>query len=67
MTKEKIAKDNKDKKTNSNKQDNKNFKPILILIIISLIIAILLPYIRDKEKYIDTDISLNQLEQKYLQ
>jgi len=49
------------------KIDNKNnYKPILLLITISLIIALLLPYIKDKETYIDNNVALNQLEQKYI-
>ncbi len=48
------------------KQANKNsLKPIVTLLIISLIISLLLPYIKEKESFIDTDIWLNQLEQKY--
>lgn len=59
-------KDTKNKKPNTAKQDNNNFKPLIILIIISLFIALLLPYIRDKERFTDNNISLNQLEQNYI-
>jgi hypothetical protein len=34
----------------------KNSNPIFLLIAISLIIALLLPYIKDKETYIDNNI-----------
>jgi len=63
MTKKKIPKKPNLKQF---KIDNKNnYKPILILITISLIIALLLPYIKNKETYIDNKVALNQLEQKY--
>jgi hypothetical protein len=61
----------KDKKIPSkpdfnNIKKNNNSKALLTLLVISLIIALLLPYIKQKETYKDTDIALNQLEQKYL-
>lgn len=43
-----------------------SYRPILWLIIFSLIIALLFPYLKDKETYIDNNIWLNQLELKYL-
>jgi len=62
MTNKKMSKKNNIKKVN-----NKNFKPILILIVISLTIALLLPYIKEKETYINNDIALNKLEEKFLE
>ena len=61
----------KNKKTK--KPNIKNFKLkkknkyswIITLIIISLIIAILLPYVKEKKTYVDNEIALNQLEKKY--
>ena len=50
------------KKPNFN---NNSAKPIIILIIISLIIATILPYIRNSQKFIDNNIALNTLENKY--
>lgn len=50
------------------KIDKKNsYRPILWLIAISLIIALLLPYIKNKETYVDNNIWLNQLESNYLE
>lgn len=47
-------------------QDNKNnLKPIFILIFISLIFASIFSYVRDNTQFVDTEISLNVLEQKY--
>lgn len=43
-----------------------NYKPVLVLITISIIITLLLPYIKDKETFVDNNIALNQLETKYL-
>jgi cell division protease FtsH len=65
MTKEKIPKIPKIKQININKKNS--YWSIIWLIIISLIITLLLPYIKDKETYIDTTIWLNQLELKYLE
>jgi hypothetical protein len=57
------------KKTNLPKIDLKNkknnYKPLLIIIAISLTIALLSPYIKDRETYIDNNIALNLLEKKY--
>jgi hypothetical protein len=36
-----------------------------MILIVSLIIALILPYIREKESFNDTDIALNQLELNY--
>ena len=66
MSKNKIPKIKKNKKINPNLNKTKNFKPFAILIVLSLIIALLLPYLKDKETYQDNTIALNQLEQKYL-
>lgn len=62
-----MAKDKKSnpKKISLNKKNNK-YNPFLLLIAISLIIALLLPYIKEKESFIDNDIALNQLEKNYL-
>ncbi len=63
-----MTKNKKNKKVDlKNFKINKknNYKPILFLIVISLIIALLLPYIKTKETYVDTNIALNQLEKKY--
>lgn len=54
-----------DIKKNNNSNKN-NAKWILVLLVISLIITLLLPYLNEKETYEDKDIALNQLEQKYL-
>ncbi|MDP2090522.1 MAG: ATP-dependent zinc metalloprotease FtsH [Candidatus Gracilibacteria bacterium] len=54
-----------DIKKNNNSNKN-NAKGILVLLVISLIITLLLPYLNEKETYEDKDIALNQLEQKYL-
>lgn len=51
----------------SKKNDkNNNVRPIVSLIIISLIIASLLPYLKDKNKFIDNNIALNTLEENYI-
>ncbi len=42
-----------------------NLKPIAILFIFALILASILPYIKQWQTYVDTDISLNQLENKF--
>ena len=55
------------------KPNLKNFKlkkknkygSIVTLIAISLIVAMLLPYIKDKNTFVDSEIALNQLEAKY--
>ena len=53
------------------KPDFKNFKPksssksILVLIVLSLIIASLIPHIRETQQYKDTEIALNTLEKKF--
>jgi len=64
MPKNTTNKQNKKPVTKSIKKDNK-YKPFLILLSISLIITLLLPYIKEKETYIDKDIALNQLELNY--
>ena len=67
-------KDIKNKTTNKdNKKIDKNKKPekkgfmsFITLIIIAVIIASLLPYLKDSEQYSDTkDVSLTQLEQNF--
>ena len=55
------------------KPNLKNFKlkkknkygSIVTLIAISLIVAMILPYIKDKNTFVDSEIALNQLEAKY--
>lgn len=44
---------------------NNSTKPLLTLIVISLIIALVLPYIKDSNKYVDNEVALNTLEQKF--
>lgn len=64
-----MTKNKKNKKINLKdfKLQKKNkYGPIITLIAISLVIAMLLPYIKDKETFIDNEIALNQLEKKYL-
>jgi len=61
---QKIVKtENKNNKPNGDK--NKATKPMILLLILSLIIVSLLPYIKENQKYIDTDIALSTLETKY--
>jgi len=64
MTKNKTPKKPSLKNFKINKKNN--YKPVLVLIIISIIISLLLPYIKDKKTFIDNNIALNQLESKYL-
>lgn len=45
---------------------NNSMKPLVILILISLLIATLSPYIKEKQQYLDNPTSLNILEQNYL-
>lgn len=65
MTKEKTPKIPNIKQINMNKKNS--YWSVLWLIAISLIITLLLPYIKDKETFVDTTIWLNQLESKYLE
>lgn len=65
MAEKKVQKTPDINKIDNKKNNNNNLKWLLTLLAISLIIALLLPYIQVKETYIDTDIALNQLEQKY--
>ena len=60
MTNKKITKKLTPKKSNKN-----NSRSILILIAISLIIALLLPYLKDNKSYIDNNIALNTLKQNF--
>lgn len=53
---------NQDLKTPDKKT---NLKPFIVLLIISLIISSLLPYIKGNKTYNDQDIALSQLELKY--
>lgn len=52
------------KKPTPNKKNN-NIKPVIGLIIVSLIIATLLPHFKDSNKYIDNPIALNTLEENF--
>ncbi len=65
MAEKKVPKKPETNKINLKKSNNS--KALLVLLIISLIIALLLPYIKEKESYIDSKIALNLLEQKYNQ
>ena len=49
-------------KVNNNKW---SFKPLIILIIISILIAIILPKVQEAQKFTDTEVWLNTLEQKF--
>nr|MDD3719737.1 ATP-dependent zinc metalloprotease FtsH [Candidatus Gracilibacteria bacterium] len=42
-----------------------NFKPIISLFILALILATILPYLKAGQTYKDSEISLNQLEKKF--
>jgi len=48
-----------------NKPKNTSVKPLIAIIIISLIIALLLPYLKEGQKFIDSDVALNVLEKKF--
>jgi cell division protease FtsH len=53
-------------KPNINLNKNKGWlKPFLILIAVSIIIAIALPNIKDSQKFVDTEVWLNILEEKF--
>lgn len=56
------------KKPNLPKPNNNkwNYKPFALLILISIIIALVLPSVRDAQKYDDTEIALNVLEQNFI-
>ena len=48
------------------KNNNKwSFKPLIILVIISILIAIILPKVQEAQKFTDTEVWLNTLEQKF--
>ena len=53
------------KKINPNNKNLKNNRPFLFLVLISLIIALLLPYIKDNQKYLDNTVALNTLKEKF--
>jgi hypothetical protein len=55
---------NENKKPKSNKPST-NFRPIVLLLLLSLLIALILPYLKEKQTFIDNNIALNQLEQKF--
>jgi hypothetical protein len=52
------------KKGKKGKKPN-DYKPFIILIIISVLIASLVPYIKPGVQYSNTDIGLNTLEKNY--
>jgi len=54
-----------DKKNKPVKKTN-NFKPIVLLLLISVLIALILPSLKDNQKFIDNNIALNQLEQNFI-
>ncbi|MCP4523502.1 MAG: ATP-dependent zinc metalloprotease FtsH [Candidatus Gracilibacteria bacterium] len=43
-----------------------SFKPFAILIIISILIALIIPNIRDAQRFVDSDIALNKLEENFI-
>lgn len=47
------------------KKKPNDFKPFIILIIISVLIASLIPYIKTGVQYSNTDIGLNTLEKNF--
>ncbi len=56
------------KKPNLPKPNNNkwNYKPFALLIIISIVIALVLPSVRDAQKYDDSEVALNVLEQNFI-
>jgi len=48
-----------------NKDNKGSFKPLIILVIISILIAIILPKVQEAQKFTDTEVWLNVLEQKF--
>jgi hypothetical protein len=71
---EKNNKNNPNKKTikktiiNFKKKGNKknSFRPLITLLVISLVISLLLPYIKTNQQFSDESIALNVLEQKFV-
>ena len=64
-----MTKNKKIKKTgikNFKLKNKNNYRPLLTLMAIALILSLLLPYLKDKETFIDTDIALNQLDQNFI-
>lgn len=53
------------KKPNLPNPNKWNFKPFAILIILSILIAVILPQVRDAQRFTDQDIALNVLEQNF--
>jgi hypothetical protein len=61
-------KDTKKAKKDNKKPEKKGIMSFVTLIIVAIIIASLLPYLKDKEQFSDTkDVSLTQLEQNFKQ
>ncbi|MCH2188996.1 ATP-dependent zinc metalloprotease FtsH [Candidatus Gracilibacteria bacterium] len=50
------------KKTLKNKKNNSNTTGIGVLFAVALILALLIPHLKDAQKYVDTEIALNTLE-----
>ena len=67
MTNKKEKKDNKNRKIkiDLNKWWNNNFKPLIFLMIISLVVASLYPLFSHPEKYEDSDVSISKMQENY--
>lgn len=48
-----------------NMKPKNNFKPFIVLVIIAILFATILPQLKNAQKYTDSEIGLNTLEQKY--
>ena len=64
-SKEKQKKLKQFKKEFRMKVKKKNTKPLAILFLLSILLALLFPYLTDSVEYVDTDIALNTLEKKF--
>lgn len=54
------------KKNKFNPQNNKwSFKPFIVIIVISILIAVVLPKIKEAQNFSDTEVGLNIIEQKF--
>jgi len=62
------GKNNSIKNNKKKKPEKKGMMSFITLIIVAIVIASLLPYLKDKEQFSDTkDVSLTQLEQNFKQ